>query len=308
MTLYSDLSAKFDAVPAPARAAFWITMAGLCFTVSMTAVRKVSVDMHVLESVMFRSLFGIAFMVPWLMRKGISGIKTKRLGLYAIRGSGAYFVTLFYFTAASLIPLADLTSITFTRPILGTIAAIIFLKEVAGPRRWTAIGIGFVGMLIIIRPGLVDLNFGVLLVLCGVMFQTCNTVIVKKLTETEHPDTIVLYHTLFILPLSIIPAIYVWQTPTLEQWGWFAVIGGAGILTQRAMTRAFVAADATFVLAMSYLRLPIAAFVGFAIFGEVPEIWVWVGASVICGSSAYIAHRESTLARERQQQEKTDAA
>ena len=288
---------------APVRAALWITLAGILFTATITSVRQVTPDLHVFEAVMFRSLFGIAFMVPWLMKKGLTGIKTKRLGLFAIRGSGAYFVTLFYFTAASLIPLADLTSITFTRPILGTIAAIIFLKEVAGPRRWTAIGIGFIGMLIIVRPGLVDVNFGVMLVLCGVMFQTCNTVIVKKLTETEHPDTIVLYHTLFILPLSIIPAIYVWQTPTPEQWGWFVVIGGAGILTQRAMTRAFVAADATFVLAMSYLRLPIAGFVGFGIFGEVPEIWVWVGASVICGSSAYIAHRESTLARAKQQKD-----
>jgi len=297
MARFYDLSTRFDAVPAPAQAAFWITIAGVCFTVSMTAVRKVSVDMNVLESVMFRSLFGIAFMLPWLMKKGLSGIKTKRLGLFTIRGSGAYFVTFFYFTAASLVPLADLTSITFTRPILGTIAAIIFLNEVAGARRWSAIGVGFIGMLIIVRPGLIDVNIGVLLVLCGVVFQTCNTVIVKKLTQTEHPDTIVLYHTLFILPLSIIPAIYVWQTPTVEQWGWFAVIGGSGILTQRAMTRAFVVADATFVLAMSYLRLPIAAFFGFAFFSEVPEIWVWIGASVICTSSAYIAHRESVLAQ-----------
>ena len=95
MAVFKNLFAKFDAVPAPARAAFWITMAGVCFTVSMTAVRKVSVDMHVLESVMFRSIFGIIFMMPWLMKKGLSGIKTKRLGLFAIRGSGGYLVTFF---------------------------------------------------------------------------------------------------------------------------------------------------------------------------------------------------------------------
>ncbi|MEE2655908.1 MAG: DMT family transporter [Pseudomonadota bacterium] len=269
----------------------------------MISVRKVSVDMHVLESVMFRSLFGIVFMVPWLMRRGISVIKTKRLGLLATRGTLAYFVTYFYFSAAALIPLADLTSITFTRPILGTVAAIIFLNEVAGRRRWSAIAVGFVGMLIIVRPGFVDVNLGILLVLCGVMVQTCNTIIVKKLTQTEVPDAIVLYHTLFILPLSIIPAIYVWQTPTLEQWGWFAVIGAAGVLTQSCMTRAFVVADASFVLALSYLRLPIAAFMGFAIFGEIPIIWVWIGASIICASSAYIAHRESILAHNNKRQE-----
>ncbi|MBD19658.1 MAG: hypothetical protein CMM37_01300 [Rhodospirillaceae bacterium] len=152
-------------------------------------------------------------------------------------------------------------------------------------------------MLVIVRPGLVEINVGVLLVLCGVLFQTCNTIIVKKLTKTEEPDAIVLYHTLFILPLSIVPAIYIWETPTIEQWGWFAIIGAAGILTQSCMTRAFVVADASFVLALSYLRLPIAAIMGFAIFGEVPVIWVWIGAIIICASSTYIAHRESVLAQ-----------
>jgi len=303
MAFMSTLFSRLKTIPAPALAAFWITLAGFFFTIAMISVRKVSVDMHVLESVMFRSLFGIVFMVPWLMRRGISVIKTKRLGLLATRGTLAYFVTYFYFSAAALIPLADLTSITFTRPILGTVAAIIFLNEVAGRRRWSAIAVGFVGMLIIVRPGFVDVNLGILLVLCGVMVQTCNTIIVKKLTQTEVPDAIVLYHTLFILPLSIIPAIYVWQTPTLEQWGWFAVIGAAGVLTQSCMTRAFVVADASFVLALSYLRLPIAAFMGFAIFGEIPIIWVWIGASIICASSAYIAHRESILAHNNKRQE-----
>ena len=303
MAFMSTLFSRLKTIPAPALAAFWITLAGFFFTIAMISVRKVSVDMHVLESVMFRSLFGIVFMVPWLMRRGISVIKTKRLGLLATRGTLAYFVTYFYFSAAALIPLADLTSITFTRPILGTVAAIIFLNEVAGRRRWSAIAVGFVGMLIIVRPGFVDVNLGILLVLCGVMVQTCNTIIVKKLTQTEVPDAIVLYHTLFILPLSIIPAIYVWQTPTLEQWGWFAVIGTAGVLTQSCMTRAFVVADASFVLALSYLRLPIAAFMGFAIFGEIPIIWVWIGASIICASSAYIAHRESILAHNNKRQE-----
>ncbi len=297
MAFISGLYSKFKEVPAPAMATFWITLAGFFFTIAMVSVRKVSVDMHVLESVMFRSLFGIAFMLPWLMRRGISALKTKRIGLLAIRGTLAYFVTCFYFFAASLIPLADLTSITFTRPILGTVAAIIFLKEVAGRRRWSAIAVGFIGMLVIVRPGLVEINVGVLLVLCGVLFQTCNTIIVKKLTKTEEPDAIVLYHTLFILPLSIVPAIYIWETPTIEQWGWFAIIGAAGILTQSCMTRAFVVADASFVLALSYLRLPIAAIMGFAIFGEVPVIWVWIGAIIICASSTYIAHRESVLAQ-----------
>ena len=283
---------------APVRAAFWITMAGVCFTLTMTAVRQVTPELHVFETVMFRSLFGIAFMLPWLIRNGVSQMRTTKVKLYAARGSMAYIVTTLYFFAATMMPLADLVSVTFTRPIFGTIAAILFLHEVARARRWTAIAIGFAGMLIIIRPGFTTLNIGMLLVLAGVCFQTFNTIIVKTLTRTEGSDTIALYHTLFILPLSVIPAIIVWKTPNLEQLAWLVAVGGAGIMTQRTMTRAFAVADASLVLAMSYLRLPVAALMGYLIFSEVPEIWVWIGGAVIAGSSAYIARREAVLARE----------
>ena len=125
MSLVLHIKEKLGAAHPTAQATFWITIAGILFTLVMTAVRKVSSDINVFETVMFRSVFGIAFMLPWLVQSGFKGLKTKRLGLLSIRGSLAYFVTCFYFAAAALIPLADLTSITFTRPILGTIAAIL---------------------------------------------------------------------------------------------------------------------------------------------------------------------------------------
>jgi drug/metabolite transporter (DMT)-like permease len=286
-------STKYSATT---QAIFWITVAGACFAITMMAVRKVTVDLHVFEAVFFRCIIGIAFMLPWLIRHKFAGLKTKRMGYLAIRGSLAFFVSVFYYTAASLIPLADLTALTFTRPIFGTIAAIFFLNEVVHGRRWSAIAVSFIGMLIIIRPGFSDLNLGILLVLGGVALQTVNTILVKILTRTEHPDTIALYHTIFILPLALIPAIYVWQTPTLEQFGWLIIIGGVGVMVQRAMARAFAVADASFVLALSFLRLPIAALIGFAVFGEIPGVWMWAGATIICASSVYIARREAMLA------------
>ena len=290
------LAARFSTFSAPARATLWITAAGFCFVATITSVRQLAHAIPVFETVFFRCIFGIAFLMPWLIRRGRSGLRTNRYRLLAARGAMAFFVTVFYYTAASMIPLANLTAITFTRPIFGTIAAILFLHEVVRARRWTAIAIGFVGVLVIVRPD-VDINPGVLLVLGGVALQTVNTIIVKFLTRTEHPDTIALYHTMFILPLATIPAIWVWKTPNLEQLGWLIAIGASAIMTQRAMTRAFAAADASFVLALSYLRLPIAAFVGFVVFGEVPEVWIWVGASLICGSAFYIARREALLVR-----------
>ena len=289
---------RMTALPTSIQATIWITLSGIMFTIIISAVRTVTEELHVLEAVFFRSLFGIAFMLPWLIRNGPkTALGTKRLGLLAIRGCIAYFITLLYFSAAGLMPIADLTSITFTRPIFGTIAAIFVLSEIVGPRRWTAIAIGFVGMVIIVQPGFQEINLGVLFILVAVVMQTANTMIVKILTRTDHPDTIAMYHAIFMLPLAVIPAIFVWQTPTLELFGWLIVIGGLGILNQRMVTRAFAVADVSLVLALGYLRLPIAALIGFLVFGEVPEIWVWIGGAVIAGAAAYIAHREATIAR-----------
>ncbi|MEE8332342.1 MAG: DMT family transporter, partial [Alphaproteobacteria bacterium] len=284
-------------LPAPIRATLWLTLAAIGFPLTITCVRQVVPEIPVLEAVMFRSLFGLVFMLPWLARHGIGQLRTRKTGWLALRGSIAFFVTVFYFMGAIQIPLADLTAITFTRPIFGTIAAVLFLHEIAHARRWSAIMIGFIGMLIIIRPGLVDVSAGIYLVLAGVALQTFNTIIVKMLTRTEKPDLIVIYHTIFILPLAIVPAIVVWQSPTVEQYFWLFAIGALGVTTQRCMTRAFAAADAIFVLAVSYIRLPLAALVGFVIFGEVPQVWVWIGGGVICASSIYIARREAFLAR-----------
>jgi len=288
----------FHDLSAPVRATFWVALAALGFPLTITCVRKVVPDIHVLEAVMFRCVFGMVFMLPWLARRGIGQLRTRKTGWLALRGTIAFFVTAPYYVAAPMIPLADLTAITFTRPIFGTIAAVLFLHEVARARRWSAILVGFAGMLIIVRPGLVDVNLGIYLVLAGVALQTFNTVIVKMLTRTESPDSIVVYHTLFMLPLAVVPAILVWRTPTAEQFLWLFAIGALGVTTQRCMVRAFAAADAIFVLAVSYMRLPLAAFVGFAIFGEVPQVWVWVGGALICASSIYIARRESWLARQ----------
>jgi len=293
-TLASD---RIAALPASIQAAFWITLSGFTFTVSITAVRNVTEELHVLEAVFFRSVFGIAFMLPWLIRNGPrAALGTKRLGMFVIRGCLAYFITLLYFAAAGLMPIADLTSITFTRPIFGTIAAIFVLSEIVGMRRWIAIAIGFLGMVIIVRPGFQAINLGAIYILVAVIMQTANTMIVKILTRTEHPDTIAMYHAVFMLPLAVIPAIFVWQMPTFEEFGWLIVIGGFGILNQRMLARAFAIADASLVLALGYLRLPISALMGFLVFGEVPTIWVWIGGAVIASAAAYIAHREASAA------------
>ena len=133
--------------------------------------------------------------------------------------------------------------------------------------------------------------------LAAVLAQVGNTLIIKFSTRTVEPDVIAVYHALVITPIALIPTIFVWTTPSLEQLLWMVVAGAMTLLVQRSMTRAFVATDATVVLAFGFIRLPVAALAGFAFFSEVPVFWVWVGGAVIIAASLFLVRRENVADR-----------
>lgn len=297
MSQLAALGARIRLWPAAMQAAFWMLIIGTLVTVTLVFVRRVTPEIHVFEVVFFRSVFAVAFMSPWLIRRGAQAMRITRPGLITLRSSLAFFGSACLFWAATLMPLADVTAITFSRPILAAVAAVLFLGEVVRMRRWTAILLGVAGAAIIVRPGFADLNIGVLFAFGSVVTLTWNTINLKLLTRTETPDAIAVWHAAIMIPLGFAASLFVWTTPTWEQLFWMLLIGVFEMLTQRAMSRGYAAADTTVVVAFSFLRLPVAALLGFALFGEVPEIWVWVGAGVIAASSVYIAHRESSVGR-----------
>ena len=296
-----SLPARFrrmmEDLPGPVRAGLWITLSGSSFTGMLAIARHLSADLPIFVIVLFRVLFGLGFLSPFIIRNGIGALRTSRPGLYLVRGIAAFTGLSCYFFAASMIPLADVTAISFTRPIFGTIAAVVFLGEIAHGRRWSAVFVGFAGAMIIIRPGFQAINPGVLFMLGSVMAQTVNTVVIKRLSQTEAPDAIAIYQGIVFAPMALVAALFVWRMPTAGDLMWLAGIGFLGAITQRAMPRAFAAADATVVISLDFLRLPIAALIGFVFFSEVPVIWVWLGATVIIAATLYIMHRESLAVR-----------
>ena len=293
----SRLSSRFSQLSGSARAAWWITISACCYVIVITIVRGLAPEIHVFEIVFFRSMFGVLFMAPWVMRRGIGVLRTPRSGLLILRGAGAFAAGSCLFYAVTLLPLGEFMAITFTRPILASIGAILFLGEIARGRRWTAIVIGFAGALIVVRPGFQVINIGTLFVLAAVLVQVANTLIIKFATRTVEPDVIAVYHAIVIAPIALIPTLFVWTMPGWEQ---FLLLAAAGMLTlmvQRSMTRAFVAADATVVLAFGFIRLPVAALAGFVFFSEVPILWVWVGGGVIIAASFFLVRRENVADR-----------
>jgi drug/metabolite transporter (DMT)-like permease len=206
---------------------------------------------------------------------------------------------LLWFTALAMMPLAEATALSFTSPLFATIFAVILLHEVVRARRWTATVIGFIGAMIILRPGMSSLDLAHWLVLGSSALAGINAILIKQLTRTENANAIVTYMTLYIIPMSLVPALFVWTMPPPQTWLLIALLGFVATLGHQAMTRAFAATDTSVVMSFDYARLPFVAIIAWFAFGELPDLWTWVGAAVIVAASTYIAHREATVARTR---------
>lgn len=288
-------SSATTALSAPVRGALWMCGAASAFAAMITLVRHLTDVFDPLEVVFFRNLFGLLAMLPWLTHQGFGSLRTARLGLHILRAAIGMAAMVLWFTTLSLMPLAEATALSFTAPIFTSVLAVLVLGEVMRVRRWTATAIGFLGALIILRPGTEALDPVAVLAVVTAATWAASTILVKMMARTESTGAIVTYLTLFLTPLSLVPALFVWQTPTLGELGWFALLGAAGSAGHVCMARALATADATLVIPFDYLRLPLVALLAYLIYGEVPSVWIWCGGGLIAASSIYIARREARL-------------
>jgi len=292
-------AAWFASLPGPVRAAAWILASAVCLTAMAATIRHLSADVHTFVIAFFRTGLGLVFMAPWLIRTRFQGLKTDKIPWFIARAAFTSVAALGYFYALAEIPLADAVAIMFTRPLYGTVFAIVFLGELVGLRRWTALGVGFAGVLVMVRPGFEAFNLGIAAVFVASIAGAGAAVLIRFLSRTESPDTITMYFAIFTTPVMLILALFVWETPTWNQLGWLTFMGLAGTLGQRAISRGFAAADASIVLPMEFSRLIVAALFGFILFAEIPSIYTAIGGALIFTSTVYIAQREARKSRER---------
>lgn len=285
------------ALPAAVRGGLWMMAAALAFTIMTTMIRRVAVDIHPFEIAFVRAAVNLLLMLPYAMRVRRTLFRAQGQGIYALRGAIGLVFLMSYFSGAAMIPLANSQSLIFTSPLFASVLAVLLLGEVVHIRRIAALLTGFAGALIILRPGLMEFGIGAALVLIGAMANAASNVIVKHKTRTDAPDTVVFYLALYVTPLILVPALFVWTWPNLEQLLWMVAIGVSATLNQMFLSRAFAAADVTVVLPFDFSRLLFAIVIGYLVFAELPDMWVWVGAVVIFGASVYLAHREALAAR-----------
>ena len=265
----------------------------IVFASSWGVVRHLSADLHPFQIAFFAGFFGLLTLLPWVLRYGLHHLRTDKFGLYVVRGVFSVAGTLTIFYALGVTPIATVTALNFTMPIFTTILAVVFLKEQVGAAKWAAILFGFAGVFVIVRPGMVAVDAGSLLVIVGSLCFAFTILVVKVLTRIDSIVTITFYSILLRVPLALVPALFVWQWPDGRQLLWLAAMGIVGTLSTFAFTQALKEVETNAISPVFFLQLIGAAAIGYVFFAEVPGIFTWAGGAMIFSSVTYMAYRES---------------
>ncbi|OGA05007.1 MAG: hypothetical protein A3I00_05195 [Betaproteobacteria bacterium RIFCSPLOWO2_02_FULL_64_12] len=293
-----ELRAAFARLPGATRGILWMLMAAFFYASVYVAARQSIRNLSVAEVVFFRALLVALLMLPWVLRSGLSRLHTRRIRLHALRAAFLYGATLAWVYSLAHMPIADVTAINFAAPLFTVIFTLLFLGEAVGPPRWAALLIGFAGVLVILRPGIVEITTPALAALASAALFAAAHAIARGLGRTENANTMVFYLYALAAPMALVPALFDWRNPSWTDMGWLALLAALTLGAQQGLTRALIAAPASVVMPLNFLQLPFVAFFGLFLFGELSDVWTWIGAVVIFGSSYYIARRESRMARQ----------
>lgn len=275
------------------QAAFWMLVS--CIALSFLAAMGRLLgkyEINPLQTVFFRLFFAFVLMVPIILHVGVEKVTTKQFKTYLIRSASGLIAMWTWFYAVTLIPIGEQTALSFLAPLFTTMGAAMILGETVRLRRWLAILVGFVGAMIILRPGIIEISLGHSVAIATALAMGCSMLILKHLTRRDNPLVIVFISHLIMMPIALLPALYVWEWPTKEVWFILFATGPAAVIGHFTMTKAYKLADASFVAGVDYARLPFAMLFGWLFFRELSDIWTWLGASIIFLSSFYVIKRE----------------
>lgn len=288
-----NAAAGAGSIPLAAQGAAWMLLGGFSYTVTGAMVRILAGEYPMFEIVFLRCVIALVMMAPLILRLGVGKLKTKQPVMHLARTTIGYGGILCWFYGVSHIPLTDYYALQFTMPLFTIAGAVLILGERSSMRTWLAVGAGFFGALVILRPGLIDISLGALGALTAALCFAAINIMIRIMARKDDPAVIVVYANLLMIPMSLIPALFDWKTPAWEDIPIILGIGIFGTLAQLSLTRAVALADARVVQPFDFSRLPFAALVGWFLFGEVSDIWTWVGAAIIFAAAYYVLAYES---------------
>ena len=274
-----------------------MTLSAVLFGTMAIAIRYASAQLHPFEIAFFRSLFGALFALPLVLRSGTQILRTPMFGFYVVRCAVGIASMLAGFWAMVHLPLAQAVSLYYATPLFVTIGAVLVLGEVVRLRRWSAVLVGFLGVLIIVRPGTSGFSTASLIAIGAAALSGGVTISIKYLARTEPADRIVLLTQLLWVPLSLPAALLVWQWPHGVTWFWAILCGLLGTTAHMCWTRALQGADASQIAPISFVQLPVVSVLAFLCFGETLYVGTAIGSAVIFAANVYIAQREARITR-----------
>lgn len=276
-----------------------------CFAAMNVIISALAGSMHSAQMVLIRNVMSllIVLVLAAAQQHRIPRFPTARLSGHFGRAAAGLVAMQLWFYSVTIMPVTLVTALSFTTPIFAALFAILFLGERAGIRRWLAMAVSFVGVLLIVRPDVAGLDSKILYVLTASAAMAMAGVFVKSLSRTETPETIVFFMALFMVPLSLPFGWMHWKSLVSYQWGSLLFIALLSTGAQLMMARAYKRAEMVVLLPLDFTRLIFTSLFAYAFFGEVLDSHAWLGASIIVASTIYIAHREMHQKKRRSIQE-----
>jgi drug/metabolite transporter (DMT)-like permease len=287
-----------DHTPSKSLAALW--MAGWLSLMLIIAIagREAAREINVFQLMEMRSILGFLMLYPLIRASGgFAIVKTKRLPQHIVRNLVHYGAQLGWFVALTLIPIGQVVAIEFTMPLWTAILAAMFLGERMTVLKIAAIALGLIGVIMIVRPATGEINSGQLIMVAAAVGFGISVTMVKSLTRTDQTLAILFWMLVVQSTAGLLPALYVWTWPPTHLWGWVLVIAFCGTFSHYCMARALLHADATVVIPMDFLRVPLTAAAGWLIYSERLDLLTVLGAALILAGNLLNLKPNPSLAR-----------
>lgn len=270
----------------------WMIFCAAILAAANVLVRMLGKHLHPFQIVFFGVLTSAVFLLPWLMKHGIGGFRTPRPGIFAVLTVGGVIAAVCWYWALTMAPLAEATAISFSAPLLVVALAAFVLRERVGPDRWLAVAAGFIGTLLIVRPGFVPIDFSMMLVLIATAGMAATYLVTKMLAGIAPAAQILAYNTFTQVVLTLPMALLVWRPVEWEIVPLLLAQGVLMFLGRMSFVKAVSLADASIVMPLDFARLPFIAALAWVLFGEMPDGWTWAGAAMIVGAAIFVIRRQ----------------
>ena len=282
-----------NAVPIPIQGALYMLVSAVCYVGSATLIRYIGEVYSPFLLTFFRSIIAVIILAPVIFRIRGSSLIPERPFAILMTGVFSYIGIFLWFYSAGRMPVAEFFALQFATPLFTIAFAIIFLRERSDFVSWLATLVGFSGVLIVLRPGLIEVSLAAIAAIaCAASYASVNTVI-KSLSKTVPTTVIVFYANFLLVPISLPMAIVDWKMPL---WVDTPAIVGASVLSTIGyvtVSKGIAMAPARVVQPVNFLRMPIGAAFGWVLFSEFPDLWTWLGAIVIFCATTYAVQRGS---------------